>query len=145
MLEYQVIDKLKVCLDYIYLENSIDCELIDMLIWFLFNYNNLIMVWLEFNSEGIVYFIQYQDIDNFSVDIMCGEGIGINLGCGFLVMKNINQLLGLNLEYVVNDNLLLELDYYIVGVKYVFNSLYGSWGLLVMIFVNCICIIVDFL
>ena len=143
-LEYQATDKLKARLDYTYSENSIDRELTDMSTWFSFNYNNSTMVWSEPNSEGIAYPIQYQDTDNFSADTMRGEGTGINSGRGFSATKNTNQSLGLNLEYAVNDNLLLELDYHTAGAKHAPNSPYGSWGSLAMISANRIRTTVDF-
>ena len=143
-LEYQATDKLKARLDYTYSENSIDRELTDMSTWFSFNYNNSTMVWSEPNSEGIAYPIQYQDTDNYSADTMRGEGTGINSGRGFSATKNTNQSLGLNLEYAVNDNLLLELDYHTAGAKQAPNSPYGSWGSLAMISANRIRTTVDF-
>ncbi|MEC7469861.1 MAG: TonB-dependent receptor, partial [Pseudomonadota bacterium] len=84
------------------------------------------------------------DTDNFSADTMRGEGTGINSGRGFSATKNTNQSLGLNLEYAVNDNLLLELDYHTAGAKHAPNSPYGSWGSLAMISANRIRTTVDF-
>lgn len=123
-LQYRPVENLTATLDYTYAKNDVDFNQNLASVWM--NFGHLESVWTDPDSDGVAAPLYIKE-NNVGVD---GNG---DLTYSDLVSQveasgsvAENKSIGINIEYQVNDNLQLELDYHDSAAESKPNTIYGN-------------------
>jgi TonB-dependent receptor len=123
VLQYSPMDNLTATLDYTYVKRDIDTQFNDVSAWYGFSPSK--NVWTDGPiSSPLLYSEDYVE-----------NGVGLQdvaMGGGDYGTSDETKSLGFNIEYEVNENLKLELDYHNSSAKNVPNNEFGSNNTLAM-------------
>tara|TARA_R110002153_G_scaffold6556_30_gene30206 strand:+ start:12707 stop:15784 length:3078 start_codon:yes stop_codon:yes gene_type:complete len=123
-LQYRPVDNLTATLDYTYAKNDVDFNQNLASVWM--NFGHLESVWTDPDSDGVAAPLYIKE-NNVGVDdngdLTYSDLVSQVEESGSVAE---NKSIGINIEYQVNDNLSLELDYHSSTAESKPNTIYGN-------------------
>lgn len=115
VLQYDISENMRATLDYMYVEKEVDVQQNEVSAWYTFAPSQ--NVWSDGPIASPLLYSEYYGPDNLQDLSMAARDAGT---------KEDTSMLGLNLEWQVNDELKLNLDYHTSEASNTPNNKYGS-------------------
>lgn len=123
-LQYKPVEELTATLDYTYSKNEVETSQNISSIWM--NHGHTSSIWTDPNSEGVRAPLVISENNTGVDDNGALSYADLVSQVGQFAESNENKSLGLNLEYQVNNNLQLTLDYHNSTAEAQPDSIYGN-------------------